>query len=514
MDDCFQEFTFKKNSTKLNNPITVRNYEQNHYQTYTANFFKNRFPVLTSLRKINNSNELGFKKNNRNNTALKKNKTDFFRKKDLSSLIYNILGKKENKLNSLEKIKEGPPIVTINLEDNPSEDLINNKLNIDSCKIKQNQTGKNKKNKYLNYLEELKTKRNKNNKKKLLSRKKNKNNVINDNKKVEKENNLINVNIKINNNNISVNNNNDYKKNLEVSHAINEQINTKKKFKNLNKNKKKYDNYIINKIINKQIISENPPKKIEKEFDNIEIENEIINEQINGIKENKKFNIIEINSNIKYEIDSQNVDKKLEEIKEFKNIAIKNEFSEEIISNKKKLDKKNYEIKHIITNQINSINNSKDEKTMKEFSNLEICNEINENIIIPNNRAYILKNEKNDRNQKPPNLKPLKKMINEYNEDIKNQKIKKSYSLKIDNKEEYSYISSNNSLNKKKIKNEIIRNNKNEFNKKNKDEKEEVIGIKNSEQSNYKNEVSYITNTNGNISEKNNNFKNDNDKLK
>ena len=150
---------------------------------------------------------------------------------------------------------------------------------------------------------------------------------------------------------------------------------------------------------------------------------------------------------------------------------------------------------------------------MKEFSNLEICDEINENIVIPNNRVNMLNNEKDDGNLKPQNLNPLKKMINEYNKDIKNQKIKKSYSLKIDNKEEYSYISSNDSLNKKKVKNEIIINNKNEFNKKNMDEKEEYIGIKNIEPNNNKNEVSYISNTNGNISEKNNDFNNDNDKL-
>ena len=96
------------------------------------------------------------------------------------------------------------------------------------------------------------------------------------------------------------------------------------------------------------------------------------------------------------------------------------------------------EIVNLINEQINNINNNNmkhnETKDKEEIHNIKIRNDND------NNNNNITKNNKY-KNHQIKNVKELKNVIREYNKDIKKKPLKLFNSLKIDNKEEQSFIS-------------------------------------------------------------------------
>lgn len=285
-------FSFKDGNFK-----NIQNLIHTNSKSFNKKMSKKNFPVLNSLITINNSVEFSSTEKKPKKTILKKNLTDIFRREDyLISIIYKILEKEKIEKQQQTKGTKKPEKVIINLFDDPSKEIYKNNLNINSCVIKSNSKKRNN-NIYYNYLNDLKSKhKNKTNcfspkknktKTYCFSPKKNKNNNKNTSinnterktqnnflSKIEPKNNLINVNIKINNNNISLSNEKlrsikhnskkenenksekskdtleNYKifTNIEITHPINEQINSKNIVKK--PEKKEFKNILINKIIN------------------------------------------------------------------------------------------------------------------------------------------------------------------------------------------------------------------------------------------------------------------------
>ena len=139
-------------NSNQNNILNVqkkkRNYSHPNFTIYQNKYFKRSFPVINSLIPTNT-----YSPKKKKHSKLYKNLTDIFQEEDyLFSIIDKILEKEKTKrfLDRKKKLQKYPETITINLIENPSNNIYNNKTNINNCLIKEH-LNKNHKNKFYNY---------------------------------------------------------------------------------------------------------------------------------------------------------------------------------------------------------------------------------------------------------------------------------------------------------------------------------------------------------------------------
>ena len=116
------------------------NYIQPFYRSYKLQFYNKHFPVLTSLFATHTDSSPSSSSSSpikKKHSKLKKNLTNIFHGEDyLSSIIEKILEKERAKSSFKHHKKKYPKRVNINLFEDSVNNIDNNKLNIDSCRIK------------------------------------------------------------------------------------------------------------------------------------------------------------------------------------------------------------------------------------------------------------------------------------------------------------------------------------------------------------------------------------------